>query len=76
MPIDPEGVRECFNPKSKFCAACLLAETIEDQVLCHISYLEHDHGIKIVINDEGKIKIHEDDLWKLPGAHISWILNQ
>jgi hypothetical protein len=74
MPLDPEGIKECFDPNSKFCAACSMVETYEDRVLCHITHLEQDHGIRIITDEDGKLKIHQDDKWKITGDHISWIL--
>jgi hypothetical protein len=65
MPIDPEGVKDCFDPKSKACAACLMVENYEDLVLCHIVHLEQDLGIRVIKDKDGYIKIHEEDQWKM-----------
>lgn len=76
MPIDPDGIKECFDHNSRVCAACLMAETYEDRILCHISHLEQDYGIRIIIDEAGKIKIHDDDRWKITGDQFSWVLEK
>jgi hypothetical protein len=62
-------MRDCFDPQSSICRACVLTDNPDEIVMFHLSHLEVDHGIKVIEDEQGIIKVDPLEFEQKGGYH-------